>query len=89
MPATAPEQLRQALAEGVDAATFTSSSSVLHLADAARAAGLSFPFAGVAAVSIGRITSATLREAGWEPSIEASQSDIPGLVDAVVKLLSN
>ena len=89
MPATAPKQLRQALAEGVDAATFTSSSSVLHLADAARAAGLSFPFAGVAAVSIGRITSATLREAGWEPSIEASQSDIPGLVGAVVKLLSN
>jgi uroporphyrinogen-III synthase len=88
MPANAPEQLRQALGQGVAAVTFTSSSSVSHLADAARAAGLSFPFAGVAAVSIGPITSATLRETGWEPSIEASPSDIRGLVDAVVRLLS-
>jgi uroporphyrinogen-III synthase len=88
MPANAPEQLRQALAEGIDAVTFTSSSAVSHLADAARVAGLSFPFSGVAAVSIGPITSATLREAGCEPSIEASPSDIPGLVDAVVTLLN-
>jgi uroporphyrinogen-III synthase len=43
LPAAAPEQLRNALAEGIDAATFTSSSSVTHLADAARAAGLTFP----------------------------------------------
>lgn len=88
MPANAPEQLRQALTQGVDAVTFTSSSSVSHLADAARAAGLSFPFPGVAAISIGPITSATLREAGWEPAIEASRSDIPGLVDAVGTLLN-
>lgn len=88
MPAQAPEQLRLALSAGVDAVTFTSSSSVSHLAEAARAAGLSFPFTNVAAVSIGPITSATLREAGWGPSIEASPSDIRGLVDAVVRLLS-
>ncbi len=89
MPAHAPEQLRQALETGVDAVTFTSSSSVSHLADAAHATDLSFPFAGVVAVSIGPITSKTLREAGWEPAIEASRSDIPGLVEAVVRLLSN
>jgi len=89
VPAQAPEQLRRALADGVDAVTFTSSSSVSHLADAARAAGLSFSFAGVAASSIGPITSKTLRKAGWGPSIEASRSDISGLVDAVVRLLSN
>jgi len=89
MPAQAPEQLRQALAGGVDAVTFTSSSSVSHLADAACAAGLSFPFAGVAAISVGPITSQTLREAGWEPSIEASPSDITGLVNAVVTLFSH
>ena len=88
MPSDAPEKLVRALANGVDAVTFTSSSSVSHLADAAGAAGLSFPFAGVPAVSIGPITSATLREAGWEPSIEATRSDIPGLVDAVVTILS-
>ena len=88
IPAEAPGQLRRALAEGLDAATFTSSSSVTHLADAARAANVGFPFAGVPAVSIGRVTSATLRAAGWEPSAEADPHDIPGLVAAVGKLLS-
>ena len=33
MPEDAPEQLRSALAAGIDAATFTSSSSATHLAD--------------------------------------------------------
>jgi uroporphyrinogen-III synthase len=86
MPEAAPEQLRQALAGGIDAATFTSSSSATHLQAAAQAAGLTWPFAGVAAVSIGPITSATLRASGWEPAIEADQSDIPGLLAAVVQL---
>jgi uroporphyrinogen-III synthase len=79
--------LRQALAEGVDAVTFTSSSSVTHLAIAAGAAGVSWPFAGVAAISIGPITSGTLRQLGWEPAVQANSSDIPGLVAAVAQLL--
>ena len=87
IPESAPAQLRSALAEGLDATMFTSSSSVTHLADAARAAGLDFPFAGVPAVSIGPITSATLREAGWEPAAEADSHDIPGLIAAVASLL--
>jgi uroporphyrinogen-III synthase len=87
MPERAPEQLRMALAEGIDGATFTSSSSVTHLRDAARAAGLEWPFAGVRAASIGPITSRTLRESGWEPAVEASPSDIPGLIRAVAELL--
>ena len=87
IPAEAPGQLRRALAAGIDAATFTSSSSVTHLADAARAANLGFPFSGVAAVSIGRVTSATLRAAGWEPAAEADPYDIPGLIAATEKLL--
>ena len=57
----------------------------MHLADAAKAAGLAFPFTGVAAISIGPITSQTLRENGWEPAAEANPSDIPGLVAALVK----
>jgi uroporphyrinogen-III synthase/uroporphyrinogen III methyltransferase/synthase len=85
MPAIAPQLLRAALEQGIDAATFTSSSSVTHLAAAAKIAGLAFPFAGVAAVSIGPVTTQTLRENGWEPAAEASPSDIPGLVDALVK----
>ncbi len=87
IPAAAPGQLRRALAEGLDAATFTSSSSVTHLADVARKANVGFPFPGVPAVSIGRVTSATLRAAGWEPAGEADPHDIPGLIEAVQKLL--
>jgi len=84
LPEAAPEQLRAALAGGIDAATFTSSSSATHLADAARESCIPWPFAGVPAVSIGPITSQTLRELGWEPAIEANPSDIPGLIAALV-----
>ncbi|MGA2887098.1 MAG: uroporphyrinogen-III synthase [Terracidiphilus sp.] len=86
LPEVAPELLRQAVAEGLDAATFTSSSSATHLAEAARQAGVAWPLAGVPAVSIGPITSQTLRELGWSPAVEANPSDIPGLISAVVDL---
>jgi len=86
MPENAPEALRQALDAGIDAATFTSSSSVSHLAEAIRAAGLDWPLAGVAAVSIGPITSKTLRELGWEPAAEADPYDIQGLMAAVERV---
>jgi len=86
LPEAAPEQLRQALRTGLDAATFTSSSSATHLAEAASAAKVAWPFAAVSAISIGPITSQTLRELGWEPAVEAVPSDIPGLVAAVVQV---
>jgi len=89
LPEDAPEKLRWALAEKIDAATFTSSSSVTHLKEAAERAGIAFPFAGVAAISIGPITSATLRELGWAPAAEAERSDISGLIAAVQRLLRN
>jgi uroporphyrinogen-III synthase/uroporphyrinogen III methyltransferase/synthase len=87
LPEGAPETLRRALESGLDAATFTSSSSVTHLAEAAKAAQMEFPFADVPAVSIGPITSGTLREMGWEPAAEAYPHDVPGLVAAVVRTL--
>lgn len=89
MPDVAPALLRRALADGIDAATFTSSSSVTHLAEAARRAAIAFPFAGVSAISIGPITSRTLRELGWAPAAEATVSDIAGLVEAVLESLKN
>jgi uroporphyrinogen-III synthase len=85
MPASAPALLRDALDKGIVAAAFTSSSSVTHLAAAAEKAGIAFPFAGVAAISIGPITSQTLRDRGWEPAAEASPSDVPGLIQAVAR----
>jgi uroporphyrinogen-III synthase len=88
MPEAAPDLLREALQQKIDATTFTSSSSVTHLAEAARRAGIVFPFAEVAAISIGPITSKTLREAGWEPAIEANPHDISGLISAVARILA-
>ncbi|MGA2251198.1 uroporphyrinogen-III synthase [Terracidiphilus sp.] len=83
MPTDAPEKLRSALAKKLDAATFTSSSSVTHLAEAAAKAGIPFPLDGIAAISIGPITSQTLCEHNWPPAAEANPSDIPGLIAAV------
>jgi uroporphyrinogen-III synthase len=87
MPEAAPEQLRRAFADGLDAATFTSSSSVTHLAEAARIAGIAWPWAEVPAISIGPITSQTLRDLGWPPVAEAEPSDITGLIAAVAHFL--
>jgi uroporphyrinogen-III synthase len=89
LPDGAREALVEALKVGVDAATFTSSSSVRNLAEVAREAGVGFPLPGVAAVSIGPVTSATLREFGWEPTSEAAVSDIPGLIEAVMQGIGN
>ncbi|HEY1580316.1 MAG TPA: uroporphyrinogen-III synthase [Terracidiphilus sp.] len=85
IPKDAPDELRAALAGHVDAATFTSSSSATHLAEVAHAAGVAFPLGGVKAISIGPITSATLRELGWAPVAEADPHDIPGLIAAVIR----
>jgi uroporphyrinogen-III synthase len=87
LPHAAPEQLRKAVAAGLDAATFTSSSSATHLAEAAQLAAIEWPFTGVPAVSIGPITSQTLRDLGWPPAAEAKHSDIPGLIAAVERVL--
>jgi uroporphyrinogen-III synthase len=87
LPNDAPIKLRCALEQGIDAATFTSSSSVRHLNEAAGKAGIVFPFVGVPAISIGPITTQTLREHGWEPAAEAKPSDIAGLVEAAVRAL--
>jgi uroporphyrinogen-III synthase len=89
IPEAAPEQLRRALEGGIAMATFTSSSSVIHLAEVARAAGVAWPLASVSAVSIGPISSRTLQESGWAPAAEADPSDIPGLVAAVVRVAQN
>jgi uroporphyrinogen-III synthase len=85
LPAAAPQQLRRAYALGIDAVTFTSSSSASHLAEAAQAAGLPFPFPNVPALSIGPVTSQTLRDLNWPHAAEADPHDIPGLIAAVAR----
>jgi uroporphyrinogen-III synthase len=69
-----------------DAATFTSSSTVTNFLNLLLAAGVEAPV-GMRAVSIGPITSRTLRDCGWEPEAEADPHDLDGLVAAVVRAL--
>jgi uroporphyrinogen III methyltransferase/synthase len=67
-----------AAARAADYITFTSSSTVRFFLEAAGgSAGLS-PTTRI--VSIGPVTSATLREHGLEPHVEAARHDIDGLV---------
>lgn len=65
-----------------DAVTLTSASTAHNFFALAGAAGLSLPHMTVFA-SIGPITSAALRESGFEPEIEASEATIPSLVQAL------
>ncbi|HVC84415.1 MAG TPA: uroporphyrinogen-III C-methyltransferase [Solirubrobacteraceae bacterium] len=71
-PALAPELAR------ADYLTFTSSSTVRFFLASARAG----PDTRIA--SIGPVTSATLREHGLTPHVEAARHDIDGLLDAIV-----
>jgi uroporphyrinogen-III synthase len=67
-----------------DAVTFTSSSTVSNFVALLKESGIAVPPPGVRALSIGPITSTTLREHGWEPFAEAEVFDVAGLVSAVV-----
>jgi uroporphyrinogen-III synthase len=84
---TAIRTLLEAGGSRVDAATFTSSSTVTNFLNLLREAGVARP-EGMRAVSIGPITSRTLRENGWEPAAEADPHDLAGLVEAVVRAVS-
>jgi uroporphyrinogen-III synthase len=70
-----------------DAAAFTSSSTVTNFFQLLRVAGVDPP-AGMLAISIGPITSQTLRAHGWEPAAEADPHDISGLIAATVRALN-
>lgn len=75
------ENLRAALEHGeVDLVTLTSASAVAGLIDAVGPGASS----GAPAASIGPITSEAARAAGLDVTIEATESTIDGLVDAIV-----
>jgi uroporphyrinogen III methyltransferase/synthase len=74
--------LALAAARAADYITFTSSSTVrFFLAAAGGTADLS---STTRIVSIGPVTSATLREHGMEPHVEAERHDVEGLVTALL-----
>lgn len=66
--------------EGADIITFTSSSTVKNF----MALGIPLP-QGCRIASIGPVTTATLREYGLTPHIEAATHTIPSLVEAILK----
>jgi uroporphyrinogen-III synthase len=90
IPPDSIAQVRAMFAAGnslPDAVTFTSSSTVTNFLALLAAAGLALP-AGLSAVSIGPVTTATLRANHWEPAEQADHYDIPGLVAACSRLFS-
>ncbi|MFA6564031.1 MAG: uroporphyrinogen-III C-methyltransferase [Verrucomicrobiia bacterium] len=75
--------LARLLAEGADAITFTSSSTVENFCNLVNLGELLAKFPQLKLASIGPITSETIRKRGFNVDVEAAQHDIPGLTDAV------
>jgi uroporphyrinogen-III synthase len=69
------------------AITFTSSSTATNLLAILEVAGLRLP-QEILRISIGPITSQTLRDLNYPPQAEATESTLPSLVAAVVKALN-
>ena len=89
IPADSIEQVRALFVEGEplpDAVTFTSSSTVNNFFTLLAAAKIDLP-QGLRAVSIGPVTTKTLRQHQWEPAREAVQYDIPGVVASCCTLM--
>lgn len=88
VPAGSVELIRSLFAEsaGLAAVTFTSSSAVRNLLALCEAAGLRLP-ANVLRVSIGPITSETLRSLGWPPHAEAESASVAALAQAVRRIV--
>ena len=78
---------RQALVLGVDAVTFTSSSTVRFFLTGIGADDLAAHelLDGVCLASIGPVTSDTLRDFGFRPTVEADPYIVEALVEALVQ----
>ncbi len=78
---SSPAAVEAALADGIDVATFTSSSTVRGLVRLLN--GDVAKLDGVAVACIGPVTAAEARAAGLDVAILASESTVEGLVEAV------
>ncbi|MFT3864656.1 MAG: uroporphyrinogen-III C-methyltransferase [Solirubrobacterales bacterium] len=76
----APDETAIEAAQAADYVTFTSSSTVTNLVEAL---GGRFP-AAARIVSIGPVTSGSVREAGLEVAVEAERHDVDGLLAALL-----
>jgi uroporphyrinogen-III synthase len=71
------------LSKPPNAITFTSGSTAHNFAALLESAALTIP-AGTTLASIGPITSQAMRNLGLEPNVEATESTIPSLVEALI-----
>jgi uroporphyrinogen-III synthase len=85
IPTESVERLKRELPT-VDAITFTSSSSVQNLFALLDAGGLTLPREMVLA-SIGPITTASLKDMGYKPTVEAREATVVSLASAVATAL--
>ena len=88
-PATPDPAILARLDAGeVDVGTFTSGAMAGAFIDAVSSAGLDSRrvMGSMAVASIGPITTEALRRLGYEPDVEATESTMGALVDAVVRL---
>jgi len=82
-PRFSPDELARLLTPRPDVITFTSSSTTTNFLRLIEEKGLGDALNGTAIASIGPITSQTIRDHGLQVSIEAAESTIPGLVQAI------
>lgn len=82
-PPFAPGELEQLLTPAPDAVTFTSSSTATNFLKLLETHHLSGTLENTAIASIGPITSETVRSHGLEVMIEAAESTVAGLVQAL------
>jgi len=83
-PQESGEKLSEAFKEGIHAITFTSSSTAENFFELLKEAGLTLP-EGVVLASIGPVTTETLKKLGFQPTLEAKEYTIPGLVKALAE----
>ena len=83
VPVYTAEELDECLGEHPDLVTFTSSSTVTHLADILQGCGRDELLRRLPGASIGPVTSATARELGVPVAVEAQAHTIPGLIQAI------
>ena len=79
-PEALPEHAAEILSRKPDWIAFTSSSTVQNLVDAVGVPALN----GIRIASIGPVTSATLRQCGITPSVEAAQFTVAELVAGII-----
>ncbi|MGO9246678.1 MAG: uroporphyrinogen-III C-methyltransferase [Verrucomicrobiia bacterium] len=76
------------LSEGADIVTFTSSSTVVNFCNLVDVPALMKQYPQMRFVSIGPQTSQAAREKGLEVAIEAKVHTVPGLVEAILTLVT-